>query len=119
MITALISSSITFVILISLYTFESIRGVRIFDSFRTWLDKITDIVIKKTLSAVVGFFEFIHKDVVLYLLHLVTYIALLLLRFAEFKLERVIYFLKSFRRKKNNKGISSKLKTITKLGDSD
>ncbi len=113
MITALISSSTIFIILVSLYIFENKYGVRVFGNFRTKLDNVTDVAINKILNMVIKFFELIHKDVVLYLLHVATYIVLLLLRFAEAKLEKVIFFLKSFRRKGNSR-ISKRLKKITK-----
>jgi len=74
-------------------------GSRLYELTRTRLDRTT-IRAKGNVERIARlFFRYVHRDVFLYILHTIVYLALLFVRFVEGKLEKGIHFLRSFRKK--------------------
>jgi hypothetical protein len=94
--------------------FELERGGRSFELARTCLDRTTIKIGKKLQNTLKRSLEYAHKDIILNGLHMVTYLALLLVRLVERKLEMVTVFLRSFRRHKNIQKKVNPLKHITR-----
>jgi len=110
-------SSILLVVIVLFRHIEFVRGKgRVFELPRRRLDRVTH----KVLSAVRRWFrqvvEFVHKDIFLYGIHLVVYIALLFVRIVERWLDRVTTFIRSFRKKRKNGKASEGLREITREG---
>jgi hypothetical protein len=89
------------VLFLSVHSVEKKTGKRFFKSFRVKLDFVFEFFYKKIRSFLKRFFEYVHKDLFLNFLHMVIYVALYFVKVVESKLEKIISFLRSF--KKNSK----------------
>jgi len=108
----LLVSATLLVLSLGLKHFEYIRGERVFETTRLYLDQTTD---RTNHNLVVGLkygIEYVHKDVFLNGLHMMTYVALLFVRFIENRLEKGTLFLRSFRKKKKSEKRKTALESI-------
>src|SRR3989339_475558 len=96
----LLVSATLLVLSLGLKHFEYIRGERVFETTRLYLDQATDRTNHNLVAGLKYGIEYVHKDVFLNGLHMVTYVALLFVRFIEIRLEKGTFFLRSFRKKK-------------------
>lgn len=108
----LLVSATLLVLSLGLKHFEFVRGQRVFEHARIRLDRTTNKTNARVVSGVKHGIEYVHKDVLLNGLHMVMYVALLLVRFIENKLERVTIFLRSFRKKEGGRATSKLLGSI-------
>lgn len=115
MSTVLSVSSILLVLILSVRQYELVKkDGRFFELFRTRLDRATYNFLSAFKIFIKNSVEFIHKDIVLYALHLVMYIALVNVRYVENRLEKVTVFIRSFRKKRIIKATSKNLRVITR-----
>ena len=113
MATVLSVSSILLIVMITFRHFECVRGGRkVFELPRRRLDRITFKTLRKIGSLLKSVLEFVHKDIFLYVIHLIMYIALLLVRSVEQWLDKITSFIRSFRRRNKKKSTSEKLRGI-------
>lgn len=104
MTTFFVVSTVLLIVFIGARHFEYARGnTRVLEKYRAQLDSLTIRGIQKFLSGIKNFLDYIHKDIFLSGLHMVTYVALLIVRQAEKKLEQTTFFLRSFRRREQRK----------------
>jgi hypothetical protein len=87
-------------------------GGRAFELTRTRLDRSTIKTQRRIQDGFQHVLEYTRRDVFLNGLHMVTYLALLIVRFVESKLERGTIFLRSFRKQTGVRKASKKLRTI-------
>lgn len=87
-----------------------------FETARTHLDQTTDKTNARLVSGLKYGIEYVHKDVFLNGLHMVTYVALLSVRFVENRLEKVTFFLRSFKKRRKTQGRPAILKSIEREG---
>jgi hypothetical protein len=105
-------SSILLIVLLGVRHFEAKhQEKRFFELQRIRLDRITNKLFKCVKNGFKKFVEFIHKDVFLYVIHAVIYVALLVVRLVERWLDRVTVFIRSFRKKRSTE-TSENLKVI-------
>lgn len=98
---ALIVSSVLLSTLLLVRHYEcSQRNTRLFALFRNRLDRLTRTFFLSLLGKIRISVEYIHKDIVLNVLHMLTYVALFLVRGVEKRLEKVTIFLRSFKKRK-------------------
>ncbi len=103
MFTLLSVSLILLVVFVLFRHIEFLRGKgRIFELSRRKLDRITYKALHALQRSIRYVVEFVHKDIFLYGIHLVVYIALLVVRVLERWLDRVTTFIRSFRNKRKN-----------------
>lgn len=112
MIIVLFVSATLLVLILGLKHFEFVRGQRVFEHARVRLDRRTNKANTKVVTGMKHGIEYVHKDVLLNGLHMVTYVALMSVRFVERKLEKIIFFIKSFRKKDRNVTSSNLLRNI-------
>lgn len=117
-ITLLVSGTLL-VLILGLKHFEFVRGQRVFEHARIRLDRTTNKTNRKVVTGVKHGIEYVHKDVFLNGLHMVTYVALLFVRYIETKLEKGAFFLKSFRKKEKGKRDTSAILKSIRRGYSD
>ncbi len=109
-VTALIVSTVLLSVLLFVRYYEySQRNTRIFGLFRNRLDRTVRTFFLYIVRKMKFVFEYVHKDIVLNVLHMLTYVALFMVRGVERRLEKVTIFLRSFKknRKKQKKVIQS------------
>ena len=85
---------------------------RMFEMPRMQLDRSARKCINACRKATRNSYEYLHKDIILNGLHMVTYVALLFVRFVEHRLHKVTLFLRSFKKKAKQSGIKNSLQTI-------
>ena len=120
MTTVLSVSSVLLVVLILIRHIESAYlGRRYLELLRRKLDRVTYTTATFVRYILKVIIEFIHKDVFLYVIHLVMYIALQSVRYVEKWLERITIFIRSFRRKKRKTTSSQKLHSIKRESSSE
>ena len=107
-------SSILLILFLSVRHFEATRqNRRFFELHRNRLDRVTNKISRCVRLRFKRFVEFLHKDVFLYVIHAVIYVALLVVRVVEKWLERITVFIRSFRKKRST-DTSKNLKVITR-----
>jgi len=108
-------SSLLLVFILGARYYELRRGKgRFFELFRTRLDRLTFKILENCKHRTKKLVEFVHKDIVLYVIHLLMSIALLSVRYVEKWLERITLFIRSFRKKRVFKATSENLRVITR-----
>lgn len=114
MTTTLVVSSFLLVALLGVRHVEvTYSRKRKLEFVRMRLDRFTLKIGSSINKAIRRFIEYVHKDVLLNMLHMVTYSALVCVRFLEKTLLRVTVFLRSFKKKKKkNATVSEKLHSI-------
>ena len=108
----LLVSATLLVLSLGLKHFEYIRGERVFETTRLFLDQTTDSTNYNLVAGLKYGIEYVHKDVFLNGLHMVTYVALLFVRFIENRLEKGTFFLRSFRKKKSTEKRNPTLESV-------
>lgn len=113
--TVFVASSLFLSIFLCLRHFEHHRMQRrCFGVLRARLDTATESFMKYVLGKWKKTLTYIHRDIFLNGLHMLTYVALFTLRFAENKLERVAYFLRTFKKKENSNKKTTRLGLIVR-----
>lgn len=110
-----VASSLFLSILLCLRHFEHHHmQERYFAVMRARLDTATESLIQYVLRKWKKALTYIHRDIFLNGLHMLTYVALFTLRFAERKLERVAFFLRTFKKKENGNKKTTRLGLIVR-----
>lgn len=113
MATVLFVSLTLLVLSLGVRHYELARGGgRAFELTRTRLDRSTIRTQRRIQDGFHQTLEYARRDIFLNGLHMITYVALLLVRFVENKLERGTVFLRSFRKHTGVRKTSKKLRTI-------
>lgn len=115
--TLVVTSSLLACILLLRYV-EIVYGKRVIERPRRWLDEITERSVTRVGRRCERVREFVNRETVVKILHMVTYLALVLVRIIERKLTASISHLRSFRKKKTPKAISPRLKKVARSLDS-
>lgn len=98
---------------------EVVRGVRVGAGARLRLDTVTLEAHRHVRARLSRVREYVNRDTLVKMLHMLTYLVLLFVRLLERRLTRVIARLRSFRRKRPARGISPGLEKVVRGVDAD
>ena len=98
--------SVSSILLLTLLSFRHIeckvRIGRFFELSRRRLDRLTVKGLKVVYTWLQNIFEFVHKDIFLYSIHFVVYVVLFVVRVVERWLDKMVQFIRSFRKKRRS-----------------
>jgi hypothetical protein len=118
MATVLFVSLTLLVLSLGVRHYELARGGgRFFELTRTRLDRNTIKVQKSVFDTFKNSIDYARRDIFLNGLHMITYVALLLVRFVENKLEKGTVFLRSFRKRTGARKNRKETRTIKAKDD--
>jgi len=103
-----VSASLLGLLLIGRYV-ELLRGGRVLAPVRDVLDRVTVAISRGLGSALRRIVHFFHSDVLMKGLHVLTYAALVCVRFVERRLVRLVTVMRQFRREQELKEPTHKL----------
>ena len=86
--------------LLTLRRYEQARGRRFIERTRHVLDETHNSVVATALRVLKTLIEYIHRDILMKSLHLISYLALLFVQWLERKLVQITRFFRSFRRQR-------------------
>jgi hypothetical protein len=96
-------TSITTVIFVLVVAYlESATGKRFGGLPRRKVDRFLTRIAQKSRAMYTSFFETAHREYLIKTLHIITYLALVCVRYIEHKLEKLTAFFRSFRKKKTH-----------------
>jgi hypothetical protein len=98
---------------------EQARGQRMAASVRASLDTAVLYLYRNVVSGVLYVREYVNRDMVVKILHVCTYVALLLVRVVERKLADTTKLLRSFRKKRQPRSTSPGLERVVRGVDSE
>jgi hypothetical protein len=117
MSTTLVVSSVLLATLLGVRHVELTRNKRMFGNFRLQLDRLTTRILRRIERESKRVVECVHKDVLLNILHMVTYSALITVQCIEKGLRNGTVFLRSFKQRKSKESISDNLYSIMEEGN--